>query len=77
MHRYWFSLDAPGTAGILAQQKWRGLFPVPRGHMVTVDEVLSDLFISEKLLDTIKTITVQKQGKWYNVIAWNQPLNAN
>jgi DNA repair protein RadD len=73
MLRHWITLDHPGPAGVLAQQWWRRFISVPRGHITTVSEALSDLFVSEKLLDAIKTITVVRKGKWFEVVDYNKP----
>ena len=72
MHRLWVCLDHAGQAGVLAQSLWRRFFPVRRGVKVSVNEVLVDLFISEKLLDAIKTITVRKNRKFFEVIDYNK-----
>ena len=74
MHRHWVCLDHAGPAGVLAQSWWRRFIPVPRGCRVSVSEALGDLFVSQTLLNAIKTITVQKNGKYWNIIDWNRPL---
>lgn len=77
MFRHWICLDHPGPAGALAQQWWRRFVPVSRGSRVTVNEVLVDLFVSETLLTAIKTITVRKAGKFFEVVSYNQPINVS
>lgn len=74
MFRHWVCLSHPGHAGVLAQQWIRRFIPIPRGHVVTVDEALSDMFLSQTLLDAIKTITVRKKGKYHEVIDCNKEI---
>ena len=75
MHRQWVCLDHPGSAGVLAQSWWRSFIPIPRGSRVAVNDVVGDMFIAQQLLDIIKTITVKKNGKFFEIIGWNQPIN--
>ena len=75
MHRQWLCLDHSGQAGILAKHWWHSFVPREKQERITVNDVLSDLFSSQKLLDAIKTITVRKNGKFYDVIGYNQPVS--
>lgn len=68
--RYWVCLDHEGQAGVIARQWWkRFLFD---GH--TVDGVLQDLFIKQKIKESIRTITVKRNGKFNEIVDWNQKI---
>lgn len=72
MARFWCCLDHEGVAGRLAQAWWGRWFP-EKSH-VTVDDALEDMFLTQSLLNCIKTITVAKKGKYTEIIDWNRPL---
>ena len=74
MFRHWVCLDHPGTPGALAQSWWRRFHSAPRGTKFTVNEVLSDLFVSQNLVDKIHTITVRKNGKYFEIIDYNRQI---
>jgi DNA repair protein RadD len=72
--REWVCLDHPGPAGQMAQAWWRKRFAVTRGHMVTVNEALANLFLAQELKEWTKTITIRLDGKWWEVVGHNQPV---
>ncbi len=76
MFRSWCCLDHDGQAGRIAQQFWNTYVSTEtaRGRHTGVDEALSDLFVSQKLTENVHTITVKKSGKWFEIVAYNQPV---
>lgn len=66
--REWICLDHPGFAGHKAKKWWRERFGQDG---VTVNEALADMFVSQKLLEWTKTITVLRNGKHFEVIGYN------
>lgn len=75
MFREWICLDHPGQAGILAQMWWRKRFGQKnRNEKITVNNALQDLFLTQGLFEWTKTITVKRNGKYWEVIDYNQPL---
>jgi len=74
MFRHWLCLDHSGDPGIMAKKWYCRFFPTEIHKKITVDSVLGDLFISEKLLESIHTVTVLKRGKYYEIVGYNQPL---
>jgi DNA repair protein RadD len=72
MFREWVCLDHEGFAGKNAQAWWRQRFP-GKGKG-TVNGALSDLLVSQSLLDWTKTITVRRNGKYFEVVGYNKPL---
>jgi len=72
MFREWVCLDHDGPAGLKAQQWWKRRFG-GKGK-VSVNHALEDLFLSQALLEWTKTITVRRNGKYYEVVDWNQEL---
>ena len=72
MFREWICLDHEGYAGQKAQAWWRARFG--KGARVTVGDALQDLFLGQSLLEWTKTITVKRNGRYTEVIAYNQPL---
>lgn len=75
MFRHWLCLDHDGNPGAISQQWYRRFFNLPRNEKITVNGFLEDLFISQKLLEVIKTITVKKSGKYHEVIDYNQKVS--
>jgi len=73
MYREWVCLDHPGYAGGKAQQWWRRRFG-PSPSAITVNKALENLFLSQELLEWTKTVTVRRNGKWFEVINYNQPV---
>lgn len=71
MFREWVCLDHPGFAGEKAHAWWRQRFPKTSS---TVNEALQNMFLGQSLLEFTKTITVKRNGKHYEVIGYNQPL---
>ena len=71
MFREWVCLDHPGCASEIAQQWWRRRFPRTGS---TVNEALGDLFLSQALLEWTKTITVKRNGKYFEVVGYNNEI---
>ncbi len=78
--RFWCCLDHPDPAGAISQrwfQKFAGehrLSSSIHKHKVTVNEALQDLFLTQKLFESIKTITVRRKGKFNEIVGWNQEV---
>ena len=70
MYREWICLDHPGYAGQKAASWWRQRFS---GKIPTVSESLQDMFLGQAILEWTKTITVRQSGKFFEIIAYNQP----
>ena len=45
-----------------------------RDEKQTVDNALENLFLTQELLDEIKTITVVRKGKYFEIVGYNKPL---
>jgi DNA repair protein RadD len=73
MFHQWVCLDHPNPVGRIAQNWWKQY--TSRNTDTTVNEALCDLFVSEKLFESIKTITVKKNGKYYDIVGYNQAEN--
>lgn len=73
--REWVCLDHGGTAEQLARQWWAMRFGAVDANRITVNQALTDLFLSQKLADWTKTVTVQRQGKFFKIIGHNRPLH--
>jgi DNA repair protein RadD len=71
--REWICLDHPGLVGSKAVQWWRRRFSA-RGNAPTVSAVLGNLFLSQEILEWTKTITVKKNGKYFDVIDYNRHI---
>ena len=74
MFREWVCLNHGGPAGQKAQAWWQKRFGKNQRHRVTVDTALGDMFLSQSLLEWTKTVTVRKTGKFFEIVAYNQPL---
>jgi len=75
MVRHWLCLDHPGNIGAIAQQWCQQYLPHTGRGRLSVDDVLGNMFTSESLLSVIKTVTVKKCGKYFEVVNWNQPIS--
>jgi DNA repair protein RadD len=73
MFRMWLCLDHPGQAGKIAHSWWRRFMGASL-QPPTVNMVLSDLFVSQSLLSAIRTITVKKNGKWFEIVDYNKEV---
>jgi len=71
VYREWVLLDSIGPEGERAQRWWQERFG-RTGKRVSVSGALSDMFVTQTLLEWTKTITVRKDGKWWQVIGYNQ-----
>ncbi len=79
MFREWICLDHDGYAGQKAQTWWyerfgrvtasNGVAQVP-----TVNDATSNLLTSQTILDCTKSITVRQNGKFKEIIGYNQPI---
>jgi DNA repair protein RadD len=74
MFREWICLDHPGVAGRIAQQWWARRFGRPKGGVMSVNEALENLFLSQEILEWTKTVTVRKNGKYWEIVNYNQLL---
>ncbi len=73
MFREWVCLDHGSFAGHSAHKWWQARFG--KGSASTVSAALSDMFLGQKLLEWTKTITVLRNGKYFEVVGYNQPIN--
>lgn len=74
--REWLCLDAEGYAGQKAQAWWRKRFGTR--ECVSVNDALTkDMFVSQNILEWTKTITVKRNGKYFEVIDYNQPAQGD
>ncbi len=73
MYREWVCLDHEGYAGVKAK-KWMRLRMTDWGSLVTVNDALNNMFLSQSILEYTKTIMIKKIGKHYEIVAYNQPL---
>ena len=71
MYREWICLDHEGAAGVIAGKWWRQRLG---GERATVNDALSNMFLSQQILEYTKTITVKIVGKHYDIMAYNQPV---
>jgi len=74
MFREWICLDHKGIAGKKALGWWKKRFPDTRAKVqgdITVNFALGDLFLSQTILGYTKTITVRKNGKYFEVVGYN------
>lgn len=71
VYREWVCLDHPGEIGNKAQRWWAERFGRPKGR-VSVKDALENLLATSELLSYTRTITVQKNGKWWQVVAYNE-----
>lgn len=66
--REWICLDHDGFAGRKARQWWAKRFRGEDWRTITVDEALQDLFLSGKIQDVTKSITVVRRGKYTEIV---------
>lgn len=77
MFREWICLDHEGYAGKKAFAWWKARFPstrAPEPGDITVNFALGDLFLFQTILEYTKTITVRQNGKFKEIIGYNQPV---
>jgi len=75
MFREWVCLDHEGYAGQAAHSWWTKRFgPWKARGGSKVDAALEDLFLQQALQEYTKTITVKRNGKYTEIINYNQPL---
>ena len=70
-YREWICLDHPDFAGRKAHEWWRERIGASR-QKPTVDLALENMLLPQMILDWTKTITVQKRGKHFEIINYNQ-----
>lgn len=79
-YREWICLDHEGYPGKKAQEWWYERFgnitTVKYGvaYIPTVNNALSNLLLTQTVLDYTKTITVRKNGKFKEIVAYNSPI---
>jgi DNA repair protein RadD len=69
----WVCLDHDGYAGIRAQNWWRKRMG-PTKQQVTVKMALENFLFPQALAEWTKTVTVKKAGKFFEILAYNRPL---
>jgi DNA repair protein RadD len=74
MFREWVCLDHPGYAGQKARAWCLKRLGLTKGGAPSVDDILQNLFLSQEILEWTKTITVRKNGKYFEIVDYNQPL---
>lgn len=72
--RYWVCLDHPEEAGWIAQTWWCRWIAGAKAKKTTVNEALEDLFLPQKLFESIQTITVRRNGRYSEIVDWNQEI---
>ena len=70
-YREWICLDHPGFPGAKARSWWREHVK-ENPHEISVNTALTDLLLPQKLKESIRTITVRKEGKYKRVIDYNR-----
>ncbi len=76
VYREWVCLDHDGPAGKIGQNWWLNRFPKTRKiETITVNFALGDMFLSQSILEWTKTITVRKNGRYYQIVGYNQRIN--
>ncbi len=71
--RYWLCLDHPGHAGVIARRWWSNWI---KEEKITVNGVLQNLFVEQMIADSIRTITVRRNGKYNEIIDWNKKVSS-
>ena len=73
VYREWICLDHEGYAGRKAQAWWRERFGAAgtASKIMTVEDALGNLFLTQTILEYTKTITVKRAGKFLEIIAYN------
>ncbi len=69
--REWVPLDHEGHAGREAQLWWFKRFGKLKAK-ATVDNALENLFLEQTITDWTRTVTVQRRGKFTEIIGYNQ-----
>lgn len=70
----WVCLDHDGYAGIRAQNWWRKRMGQTK-QQVTVKMALENFLFPQALAEWTKTVTVKKAGKFFEILAYNRPLD--
>jgi hypothetical protein len=73
MFREWVCLDHTGLAGHKAQQWWKTRFG--GRERVTMSDALGNMLFPQQLIEWTKTITVKKNGKFFEIVGYNKPLH--
>lgn len=72
--RYWVCLDNGGAEGDVAQTWWKRFVTNGKSGKVSINKALQDLFLPQKLLESIKTITILRDGRLCRIIDWNREV---
>lgn len=72
MFREWVCLDHEGFAGQKAQNWWHQRFGGK--EKVNVNQALENLFATQTILDFTKTITVKRNGKYFEIVGYNEKV---
>ena len=77
MYREWVCLDHDGLAGHKAKSWWMRRFqPSDTGNsrfsIPSVDKALEDMFLTRDLLAWTKTISVKKNGRYNDIVGYNE-----
>lgn len=70
--REWVCLNHDGFPGKKAQMWWKARFG--KEKVATVEGALCDMFLSQALLEWTETITVRRNGRYFEVVGYNAPL---
>jgi DNA repair protein RadD len=71
MYREWVCLDHAGFAGDKARD-WM-LHRLGSGNVPgTVNDALGNMFLGQSILEWTKTITVKKNGKFFEIVDYNR-----
>ena len=71
--REWVCLDHEGPAGAIAQKWWAERFGKQKDK-VKVSDALSSLFTTQVIKEYTKTITVKRDGRYWRIVGYNQPI---
>ena len=69
MIREWVCLEHGGYAEQKARRWWADRFGLERAKTVTVNSALQELFLPSELTRITKTITVKRNGKYFEIIS--------
>ncbi len=77
MYREWICLDHDGLHGNKAKSWWMRRFQPydasnSRFSIPSVDKALEDMFLTRDLLAWTKTISVKKNGRYYDIVGYNE-----
>lgn len=73
MYREWICFDHWGYAGQKAQ-RWWGIRMGQQKKKVTVNAALENFLLIQALKEWTKTVTVKRNGKYWEIVGYNNPL---